>query len=49
MLFRSGSDGEPKRFQAKGKDCKIMKVITTDSKGGETTMHRLDIPEDDSL
>jgi len=23
-----------------------MKVITTDSKGEETTMHRLDIPEE---
>ena len=40
-------DGEPKRFQAHGKDCKIMDVITVDSKGEETTMHRLNIPEDE--
>jgi len=40
-------DGEPKRFQAQGKDCKIMDVITVDSKGEETTMHRLNIPEDE--
>ena len=49
LLQIIGSDGEPKRFQAKGKDCKIMKVITTDSKGDETTMHRLDIPEEESF
>ena len=47
LLQIIGPDGEPKRFQAHGKDCKIMKVITTDSKGEETTMHRLDIPEDE--
>ena len=41
------ADGEPKRFQAQGKDCKIMDVITVDSKGEETTMHRLNIPEDE--
>jgi len=46
LLQVLGPDGEPKRFQAKGKECKIMKVITTDSKGEETTMHRLDIPEE---
>ena len=40
-------DGEPKRFQAQGKDCKIMNVITVDSKGEETTMHRLDIPDEE--
>ena len=44
LLQIIGADGEPRRFQAQGKDCKIMKVITTDSKGEETTMHRLDIP-----
>tara|TARA_B100002019_G_scaffold292862_1_gene317485 strand:- start:9681 stop:10259 length:579 start_codon:yes stop_codon:yes gene_type:complete len=49
LLQIIGPDGEPKRFQAKGKDCKIMKVITTDSKGEETTMHRLDIPEEESF
>ena len=49
LLQIIGPDGEPKRFQAKGKDCKIMKVITTDSKGDETTMHRVDIPEEDSF
>jgi len=47
LLQIIGADGEPRRFQAQGKDCKIMKVITTDSKGEETTMHRLDIPEGD--
>ena len=47
LLQIIGPDGEPRRFQAQGKDCKIMKVITTDSKGEETTMHRLDIPEED--
>ena len=47
LLQIIGADGEPRRFQAQGKDCKIMKVITTDSKGEETTMHRLDIPEED--
>ena len=46
LLQVIGPDGEPKRFQAKGKECKIMKVITTDSKGDETTMHRLDIPDE---
>jgi len=40
-------DGEPKRFQAQGKDCKIMNVITVDSKGEDTTMHRLDIPDEE--
>jgi len=40
-------DGEPKRFQAQGKDCKIMNVITVDSKGEETTMHKLDIPDEE--
>jgi hypothetical protein len=47
LLQKMDSDGEPKRFQAQGKDCKIMKVITTDSKGEPTTMHRLDIPEEE--
>jgi len=46
LLQILGPDGEPKRFQAKGRECKIMKVITTDSKGDETTMHRLNIPEE---
>ena len=46
LLQIIGPDGEPKRFQAKGKECKIMKVITTDSKGEETTMHRIDIPDE---
>ena len=40
-------DGHPKRFQAQGKDCKIMKVITTNSKGEETTMHRLDLSHEE--
>tara|TARA_B100001057_G_C22823542_1_gene940420 strand:+ start:1462 stop:2052 length:591 start_codon:yes stop_codon:yes gene_type:complete len=47
LLQIIGSDGEPKRFQAQGKDCKIIKVITVDSKGEDTTMHKLDIPEDE--
>ena len=47
LLQIIGPDGEPKRFQAQGKDCKIMKVITVDSKGEDTTMHKLDIPEDE--
>jgi len=49
LLQIIGPDGHPKRFQAKGKDCKIIKVITKDSKGEETTMHRLDIPEDENF
>ena len=32
LMQRMDADGEPTRFQAQGKDCKIMKVITTDSK-----------------
>jgi len=40
-------DGHPKRFQAQGKDCKIMKVITTNTKGEETTMHRLDLSHEE--
>lgn len=47
LLQIIGPDGDPKRFQAQGKDCKIIKVITVDSKGEDTTMHRLDIPEDE--
>ena len=42
-------DGEPKRFEAQGKDCKIMKVITVDSKGEETTMHKIDIPDEEEF
>ncbi|OUU12066.1 MAG: hypothetical protein CBC00_03090 [Verrucomicrobia bacterium TMED40] len=49
LMQRIGPDGEPKRFQAQGKDCKIMKVITVDSKGEETTMHRLEIPEEEDI
>ena len=40
FIQKMDADGQPKRFQAHGKDCKIMKVITTDSKGQPTTMHR---------
>jgi|TARA_B110000305_G_scaffold166401_1_gene184005 hypothetical protein len=47
LLQKIGPDGEPKRFEAQGKDCKIMKVITVDSKGEETTMHKLDIPDEE--
>ena len=41
----NATDGEPKRFQAQGDQCKIIKVITVDAKGDPTTMHRLDIPK----
>ena len=47
LMQKTGPDGEPKRFQAQGKDCKIIKVITTNTKGEDTTMHRLDIPDDE--
>lgn len=47
LLQILGPDGEPKRFQAQGHHCKIMKVITVDSKGQDTTQHRLDIPEEE--
>lgn len=47
LLQKIGADGEPSRFQAQGKDCKIMKVITTDSKGEETTMHKLDLSDEE--
>ena len=40
------ADGQPKRFQAQGEHCKIMKVITVDA-SNPTTMHRIDIPEED--
>ena len=46
-MQKIGSDGEPKRFQAQGKDCKIMKVITVNAKGEETTMHRIEIPDEE--
>ena len=47
LLQKSGPDGEPKRFQAQGQQCKIMEVITVNAKGEPTTMHRLNIPEDE--
>lgn len=43
------TDGEPKRFRAKGEDCKIIEVITVDSNGDECTMHRLNLPEEADL
>jgi hypothetical protein len=49
LLQVIGPDGEPKRFEAQGKDCKIIKVITVDSKGEETTMHKLDIPDEEEF
>jgi hypothetical protein len=49
LLQIIGPDGEPKRFEAQGKDCKIMKVITVDSKGEETTMHKIDIPDEEEF
>ena len=45
LLQLIGPDGEPKRFQAKARIVDY-KVITTDSKGEETTMRRLDISEE---
>lgn len=39
------SDGEPKKFVANPKKCKIVKVIDKDSNGNETTKMYLDIPE----
>jgi hypothetical protein len=47
LLQKTGPDGEPKRFQAQGEQCKIMEVITVNAKGEPTTMHRLNIPEDE--
>ena len=47
LLQKTGPDGEPKRFQAQGDQCKIMEVITVNAKGEPTTMHRLNIPEDE--
>ena len=43
------ADGEPKRFQAKGEDCKIIEVITVDANEIECTMHRLNLPEEDNF
>ena len=40
------ADGEPKRFTAHGKDCKIMDVITTNAKGEECTMRKLKVEEE---
>ena len=48
LLQKIGPDGEPKRFQGQGKDCKIIKVITKNAKGEDTTMHKLDIPDDET-
>ena len=47
LLQKTGPDGEPKRFQAQSEHCKIMEVITVNAKGEPTTMHRLNIPEDE--
>ena len=47
LMQKIGSDGEPKRFQAQGTDCKIMNVITAKAKGEETTMHRIEIPDEE--
>ncbi|MBL64067.1 MAG: hypothetical protein CMI30_11745 [Opitutae bacterium] len=40
------ADGEPKRFTAHGKDCKIMDVITTNAQGEECTVRRLKVEEE---
>ena len=42
-----GSDGEPKRFTANPKNCKIMEVITTNVKGEECTLRKLKIDEEE--
>ena len=47
LMQKMDADGQPKRFQAQGEHCKIMKVITVDAKGNPTTMHRIDIPEEE--
>ena len=41
------SDGEPKRFTVQSKDCKIMDVITTNTKGEECTMRKLKVEEEE--
>ena len=47
LLQKMDADGQPKRFQAQGEHCKIMKVITVDAIGNQTSMHRIDIPEEE--
>jgi hypothetical protein len=49
LAQQMSSDGEPKRFTALSKDCKIMDVITTNSKGEEDTMRRLKIDPEEEL
>lgn len=46
LLQKLDDNGEPKRFQAQGDDCEIIEVITVDAKGDQTTMHRLNLPEE---
>ena len=41
------ADGEPKRFTANPKQCKIMEVITTNSQGEDCTVRRLKIDEEE--
>ena len=41
------SDGEPTRFTVQSKDCKIMDVITTNTKGEECTMRKLKVEEEE--
>ena len=40
-------DGEPKRFTANPKQCKIMEVITTNAQGEDCTVRRLKIEEEE--
>ena len=40
-------DGEPKRFTANPKQCKIMEVITTNAQGEDCTVRRLKIDEEE--
>ena len=41
------ADGEPKRFTANPKQCKIMEVITTNAQGEDCTVRRLKIEEEE--
>ena len=47
LLQKLDDQGEPKRFQASGDDCKIIEVITVDANGDQTTMHKLNLPEEE--
>ena len=40
-------DGNPKKFVADSKNCKIVNVVRVDDHGKPTTLLRLDIPKND--